>query len=188
MIRIETVAEFRGVSIPNPQLATMAKYFDQEHEAFVKGAALVHRKTVFQVLTRIIRLCNVDTGRLRGSFTPLMDKWGFKGYEAYMKQPPLAGTTKKAQKRGYASGQGGGYSEAEVNKGKVLGQFIDAVLNTTITSNVAYASDVNFKSYFLSAALIWGDNQYKRNFENYFKAAAKRGWIPEQNPNEEGEA
>jgi hypothetical protein len=180
MIRIETVAEFRGVSIPNPQLATMAKYFDAEHDAFVKGAALVHRKTVFQILTRIIRLCNVDTGRLRGSFTPLMDKWGFKGYEAYMKQAPIIGAPPKTK--------GKGYSETEVNKGKVLGQFIDAVLNTTITSNVAYASDVNFKSYFLSAALIWGDNQYKRNFENYFKAAAKRGWIPEQNPNEEGEA
>lgn len=175
MIKVQVVAEFRGVEIPNPLLSTLAKYFDQEHEAFVKGAAIVHRKTVFQILTRIIRLCNVDTGRLRGSFTPLMDKWGFKGYESYMKQPPIEGTPKVAK--------GKGYSEAEVNKGKILGQFVDALLNTTITSNVAYASDVNFKSYFLTKALIWGDNQYKRNFEAYLKAAAQKGWIPPQDLN-----
>lgn len=178
MIQVKIVAEFRGIQIPNPQLATLAKYFDAEHQAFVKGAAIVHRKTVFQVLTRIIRLCNVDTGRLRGSFTPLMDKWGFKGYEAFMKQPPIEGAAKAVK--------GKGYSEAEVQKGKVLGQFVDAVLNTTITSNVVYASDVNFKSQFLTKALIWGDNQYKRNFEKYFEVAAKRGWIPEQNPNDAG--
>lgn len=175
MIEVQVVAEFRGVYMPNPQMDTLAKYFDAEHDAFVKGAAIVHRKTVFQILTRIIRLCNVDTGRLRGSFTPLMDKWGFKGFEAYMKQPPIDGTPPKTK--------GKGYSETEVQKGKVLGQFVDAVLNTTITSNVVYATEVNAKSQFLMKSLAWGDNQYKRNFEAFFKSAEKKGWIPPQNLN-----
>lgn len=179
MINVEVVAEFRGVTIPNPELSTLAKYFDAEHAEFVKGAAIVHRKTVFQILTRIIRLCNVDTGRLRGSFTPLMDKWGFKGFEAYMRQPPLEGAPRV--------GKGQGFSEAEVQKGKALGQFVDAVLNTTITSNVAYASDVNAKSQFLTKALVWGDHQYKKNFQAYIQQAAKKGWIPPQNLNQPGE-
>lgn len=147
--------------------------------AFVNGAAIVHRKTVFQILTRIIRLCNVDTGRLRGSFTPLMDKWGFKGFEPFMKNPPMEGATSPKK-------PGKGYSEKEVNIGKTLGQFIDALLNTTISSNVVYASDVNAKSQFLTKALVWGDTQYNKNFQNYFEAAARMGYIPAQNPNEQG--
>lgn len=178
MIKVEVVAEFRGVRIPEPTAAILAKYFDDEHKAFVKGASIVHRKSVFQILTRIIRLCNVDTGRLRGSFTPLMDKWGFKGFQAYMKMPALQGVPPKQK--------GKGYSEAEVQKGKVLGQFIDDLFSTTISSNVVYASDVNAKSQFLTKALVWGDAQYKKNFENYIEAAAKRGWIPEQNQNDQG--
>jgi predicted aminopeptidase len=156
----------------------LGKYFDDEHDAFVKAAAIVHRKTVFQILTRIIKLCNVDTGRLRASFTPIMDRYGWKGFEPYMQAPPIEGGKKLHPK---------GYSEEAVSAGKIQGQFIDAVLNTTISSNVVYASDVDWHSQFLTKALVWGDTQYNKNFQNFFEAAAKKGWIPEQDPNAQDE-
>jgi len=172
-IQVQVVAEFRGVTLPQANLKLLAKYFDDEHDAFNKAAAIIHRKTVFQILTRIIRLCNVDTGRLRASFTPLMDKWGWKGFEPYMRMTPMDG--------GHAPEN---FSDRAVQEGKNEGQFIDALLDTTISSNVVYASDVNGKSQFLTRALVWGDDKYKKNFEDFFNAAVAQGWIILPDPNQ----
>lgn len=171
-IQVQMVAEFRGVKLPVRDLGILAKYFDEEHKAFTAAAGVVHRKSVFQILTRIIRLCNVDTGRLRGSFTTLMDKWGWKGFEPYMRMAPLDG--------GHAPEN---YSDKAAQEGKNQGEFIDALLDTTISSNVVYASEVDAKSQFLTRALVWGDDRYKKNFENFFEAAARQGWIPPQSLN-----
>lgn len=184
-IKVEMWAEFRGITFNKPTLSMLAKYFDDEHDAFVKGCTIVHRKSVFQVLTRIIRLCNVDTGRLRGSFTPLMDKYGYKGFAPFINMQPMESTATLKQSKDTKTAKG--FSQAAVDEGKALGDFIDAVLNTTIATNVVYASDVNSRSQFLSKALAWGDVQYNKNFENFFKQAEKKGWIPEQDPNDEGE-
>ncbi len=167
MIYVAADMELRGVKLKDAQLELIAKFFDAEHEAFIKMATVVHRKSVFQILIRIIRLCNVETGRLRASFTPLMDKYGWTSYVKYMQAAQLEGgdTTRLP------------HNEAALREGKSLGTFVDAILNTTIGSNVVYAEAVNARSQFLIKALIWGDKQYGQNFNGMFEAAYKKGWI-----------
>lgn len=171
MINVVADVDVKGIKIRAKNLNVLSNYFDDMHMRFAKGAALVHRKSVFEILIRILRLCNVDTGRLRGSFTPFMDVHGFNGYDAFMKQPSLDGDLP------------GKFSDRAVQEGRSLGDFVDALLSTTISTNVVYASLVDQRSHFLVKALAWGDDRYNENFQAYFEAAYKAGWIPDVDPN-----
>ncbi len=167
MISLQMTAELRGVQISEGNRAVIDKYFDLEHEQFIKACAVVHRKSVFQILTRLIRLCNVLTGRLRGSWLPFMQRYGYQGANSFLSSRPLDGGGQK----------GSDFSEAAVHEGMNQGDFIDDVLNTTIISNVVYAEAVNNRSNFVGKALAWGDTKYNDNFRRFFEVAEKKGWI-----------
>lgn len=169
MLKVATDLELRGFKLPNTKLDRMAAFFNEEHKAFTQGCIVVHRRSVFEILTRIIRLCNVDTGRLRGSWTPMMDQFGYTAYKQFLASPPMDGGKRS-----------GNFDEVAVGQGRALGFFVDHALDTTIGSNVVYGPDVDARSGFLTKALIWGENRYRTNFERFFKAAEDKGWIPPQ--------
>ncbi len=167
MIEIQMTAELRGVQISEGNRAVIDAYFDLEHEQFIKACSVVHRKSVFQILTMVIRLCNVLTGRLRGSWLPFMQRYGYNKAYGFLNSRPIGGGGQK----------GSEYSEKAVHEGMDQGEFIDDVLRTTIISNVVYAEAVNDRSNFLGKALAWGDSKYNANFRNFFEQAYAKGWI-----------
>lgn len=173
MINVQMDIDLHGIHLRTKSLEVIERYFDDMHMAFAQGCALVHRKSVFEILIRVIQLCNVQTGRLRGSFTPFMDAHGFRGYDAFMQLPSLDGDTDHGQ-----------FNERAVNEGRSLGNFIDSILSTTISTNVVYAPLVDQRSNFLVKALAWGDERYNANFQSFFDAAYRAGWIPTVNPND----
>ncbi len=175
-MNFETGEGSGGMILKNTTMEAVAKYFDGQHVRFVKGVSMVHRKSVFQILIRLMKLCPVDTGRLRGSWTPYMDDHGFGGYVAFIDSPSEAPATRKTPKQGF--------SLSEYQKGKTQGDWLEQALDTTIGSNVAYAPYVEEKTNFLSKLLVWADMQYNNNMERFFDAAARQGWIPEVDPNQ----
>ncbi len=165
------------VSLPDSSLKQMAEYMEHGSEKFRQGVLNVHRKSVFQGLIKLLKLCPVDTGRLRGSWTPFMDAHGFQGYQPFIDQPSELGDTRKSKKKGF--------SAADYRAGKAQGSWSDAgPLSTTITTNVVYAGVIDARLGLLTRLLAWMDGQYSRNFERFFEASKKAGWIVEQNPND----
>lgn len=159
------------IKLKNTSLEFLAKWFDEQHEEFVKKAVLVHRKTVFEILIKIIKTCPVDTGRLRGSFLPFLDKYGMGARAAKVLQDNSSAAYPRETPKA-------GFDQQAVEEGKTLGEFIDDALATTIATNVNYAMPAEKRTGFLGRALIWGQRRYNDNFERFFEAAAKQGMIP----------
>ena len=151
------------------------KAFEQLSEEWELKAQVVHRKSVFQMLRQLIFYTPVDTGRLRGSWTPIFDKYGAgKVYDAVMAlRAPGQGTTKPEPKR------------SAINAGKKEGFFVDRPFMTIVGTNVKYASYVEQKLGFVAKARAVGEGIYRRNFEAFFKQVkANGGFIPEQSETE----
>jgi hypothetical protein len=167
------------ITLNTNTLETVTKYFDTMHADFVDKAQLVHRKSLFQILRYLIRICPVDTGRLRGSFTPFMDKYGDTTYNKWMADASMAPSQRKTPKKGF--------NQEAVADGKAQGQFIDQPMDTTIVTNVSYAEDADKKSGYISRLMAYADNQYNKNFSNFLEAAAKKGLIPAVDPSAESD-
>ena len=159
-------ARIAGIDLDSDILERLAAYMEDQGVQFAQKAGVVHRKSVFQILTRVLRLCPVDTGRLRGSWTTFMVARGFTGFEKFMQQPSILGSDRVTPKRGFNS--------EEVSIGQRQGSFVDAYLNTFINSNVVYASTVNERQGYLTNALMWGDTKYKTNMEKFLLASAQK--------------
>lgn len=161
------------ITLKNETLERLAKWFDEQHEDFVKAAMLVHRRTVFEILIKIIKTCPVDTGRLRGSFLPFLDKYGVGGRAAkVMQDGSQANYSRETPKAGF--------DQQAVDQGKTLGEFVDDALSTTVASNVNYAMSIEKRIGFLGRALIWGQKRYNDNFERFFEASVRQGRIPDE--------
>ena len=166
MTSLNEEARIGGISLDVDVLERLAAYIEDMGVQFEQKVAIVHRKTVYQILIRILRLCPVDTGRLRGSWCSFMRANGFTGFEKFLTQPALGGAERKTPK-----------TEPEpthFSEGEALGSFVDAFLNTSISSNVVYASIVNDRQGYLTQALVWGDNRYKRNMELFLLTTAQK--------------
>lgn len=100
--------------------------FNDLPEKMQSMANSVHRANVFYCLEAMLLWMRVDTGRLRGSFLPFMDKYQHN-YQRSLGVPTLAKQ----------------YSMAGVEEGKALGDVLDEPLDTTITSNVEYAQPLD---------------------------------------------
>lgn len=168
-----------SVSLSGKNLEAMAQYFDQQHLTFVQKAILVHRKIVFMVLRYLIRICPVDTGRLRGSFTPFFDKYSNSSYSKWLADSSMAPSDRKTPKKGF--------SQTSVQEGKNEGEFVDSDMETTIMSNVFYAGYADNTTNYLAKTLVYGDNVYNKTFGQFLDAAATAGWIPDVDPNSEDE-
>lgn len=177
-------ATISGITLSGNAIERLAQYMEQMGLDFIEKVGLVHRKSVFQILIRILRLCPVETGRLRGSWTPFMESNGFSSYLKYMNLPSInPGAHKKASEVREA------YNDELAAEGRALGEFVDAFLNTSVSSNVVYASIVNEKQGYLTAALIWGDNQYQRNMELLLEATAREEAVTDPIPaDDDGQA
>lgn len=166
-----------SVTLNTNTLEDVAKYFDAQHVDFVTKCQLVHRKLMFQILSYLIRICPVDTGRLRGSWTPFMEKYGNTTYQKWMSDPSMAVSDRKTPKKGF--------SEQAVSEGRGEGQFVDSPMDTTIVSNVSYAEDADKKSGYINRLLAYADNIYNKTFSRFLESASKQGMIPSVDPNSE---
>lgn len=171
MITLAYDLKTADVNLKDTTLGRIAKWFDDQHQEFVDKAVLVHRKSVFQILIYLIRLCPVDTGRLRGSWAPFLDKYGQiqRALKWAQTQSPMAGIVK---------GEREGFNQEAFDEGKREGTIIDELFSTTLTSNVNYVQQVNARVNFIGAAKVWGDRRYNQNFENFFEAMEKQGIVP----------
>lgn len=158
-------ATIAGIKLGGDVLERLAVYFQEMGEDFGRKINIVHRKSVFQILIRIMRLCPVDTGRLRGSFTTFMDAHGNNNYFAFAELPGIGAQDRVSPKKGFDYGQ--------FETGRRLGEFVDAYLNTQIGTNVQYAAYVDASSGFLTKGLIWGDTQYTKNMTAFLLATAR---------------
>jgi hypothetical protein len=166
-----------NIVLNDTTLEKVAQYFDEQHVEFVEKTQLVHRKIVFKILNFLIRICPVDTGRLRGSFTPLFDKYGNSSFARWIADSSMAPYPRKTPKKGF--------NPEAVQEGKDEGQFIDQPLDTTIMTNVAYAADVDATTGYIARMLVYGNEIYNSVFVNFLEAAAKQGMIPAVDPNAE---
>jgi hypothetical protein len=155
----------------------IAQWLDGQHLEFERGVVKVHRKSVLEILIYWLRVCPVLTGRLRGSLTLYLDRWGKQtAYMKYIKDRALVTggrTTDTPQDRKLMS-------QDLVNEGKQEGLMVesDSGLMTTVGTNVVYASAVDRKTQHFTKALAKGDLIYNKNFQNYLDKAAEAGWIP----------
>jgi hypothetical protein len=163
-----------GISLDKANLETVAKFFDNQHDEFVRQCNIVHRKSVFQGLIYLIRIVNVMTGRLRASFTPFMEKYGFTKWMNYIGAVPLGG------------GHAPKIDAKAIKEGQGLGEYVDQPMDTTIGTNVVYAPFVDAKASFIARLLVWLDKRYNANFEAFLEESAKAGIIQHPDPNDEG--
>jgi hypothetical protein len=180
MMTVQYELNFGDVRLKTNTLNAIGKFFDDKHEEFSKKVIIVHKKSVFEILTRLIRMTPVDTGRLRGSWTTFMDKYGqiFR-YSKFMRLPSMFGMQKKNPNEIH-------FSEEAVNEGKSLGFYIDDMLQTTIGTNVNYAGEVDARYGYFADAVVWGNDRYNKNFEGFIADSAKKGIIPPVTLNDEG--
>ncbi len=171
MTKIAYDMKLGDISLKTNNLNFMAVWLDEQHVQFGQSAILVHRKTVLEILIRLILLTNVDTGRARGSWLPFLAKYGVDGAaRANMQDESLAPSDRKSPKKGL--------SQEAVEKGFAEGSFIDDALETTIASNVNYMQQLERRTGFISKLLSWARTYYNQQFEEFFAAAAKQGMIP----------
>lgn len=179
MIAIHATYSGENIELKDDTLREMVKYLDGSHIEFEQAALKVHRKTVFEVLIQLLRYCPVITGRLRGSWTPYLDKWGKQSaYARFLSDASLVthrvrgayARTKNTLKR--LAGVD------EVSEGKRLGYYQDSGLMTTVGSNVAYAASVNEQSGYLDKAAQAASFIIDQNFTQFMEASRKVGWIP----------
>lgn len=171
-----------GLSIGTVKLKdvhAIIKYFDEQHSEFANAAVKVHRKTVFEVLIYLLRLCPVLTGRLRGSWTPFLDKYGKQSsYAKFLNDRSLAGGRPKSMVGRAGAAIQDALGMGAVDQGKREGFFTDGPLITNVGTNVVYAEAVNQKSHYMDRTLAQAQMLVNRNFENFIKAAREKGWIP----------
>ena len=159
-------ATISGITLEGNVTERLAVYMEDMGVQFTQTVGVIHVRTVFQILIRLLRLCPVDTGRLRGSWTTFMEALNFGGFQKWIQTPSLAGgVLREGEKRK-------GFSDLEFKKGQALGAYVNDFLNTTISSNVVYAGAMDARYGYLTQALIWGDSKYTANMEAFLKATA----------------
>lgn len=171
MTQIAYDMKLGDIKLKNSNLRFLAVWLDEQHQEFGKAAILVHRKTVLEILIRLILLTNVDTGRARGSWLPFLAKYGVDGAaRANMRDESMAPSDRKTPKAGF--------SQQAVQDGMAEGRFIDDALETTIASNVNYIQKLADRTGFMNELLTWARLYYNTQFEEFFAAAARQGMIP----------
>jgi hypothetical protein len=160
-------------------LRQMVKYMDGQHVEFEKAALKVHRKTVFEILIQLLRYTPVDTGRLRGSWTPYLDRWGKQAsYRRFLSDKTLVRSRPKSALGRAAAAVRRVLKLDSISEGKREGFFRESALITTVGTNVEYAVKVNAQSHYLELAAQDAMRLINKNFENFITAARKAGWIP----------
>ncbi len=181
MIGIGIQAELRNeeVTIKDDTLDEIIKYFDAQHETFRQAATKVFRKTTFEILILLIRYCPVMTGRLRGSWTPYLDRYGkASSYTRYLEDKSLVRSAPATATAKVVTSAKKPFSADQVSAGKAEGFFTDHDGVVTVGSNVVYASLANRKSGYFDRTVEQGDRIINANFENFLEASKKAGWIP----------
>ncbi len=167
MVDITLNATVFGISLKDATVSKLGKLMEFGEQKFVKQALVVHRKSVFQILTKVIRFTPVDTGRLRGSWTPFFAKYGAdRFYKKVMNNAAPGQETDPS------------LNDADVEAGATLGEFEDQPFVTTIGTNVEYAEHVEKKTRAIAKAMYFGDQLYRRNFGKFFRGIEKKGDIP----------
>ncbi len=180
MIKVQASLIARDVTLRNATMGEIAKWFDGQHVKFERAALMVHRKTVFEILIYLIRLTPVVTGRLRGSWTPFLDKYGKQSFYArYLNDRSLAGGRPKTIGGQVMATLGGVLGMSAVAQGKRLGFFMDNALLTTVGSNVVYGAKVDESSHYMTKTAAQAQLLINQNFENFVEASTKSGWIPD---------
>ena len=165
MLTLSADCEIGGIKLSEDVTERLASYMEDMGVKFAEQVGIVHRRSVFQILIRILRLCPVDTGRLRGSWTTMMDAFGSNTYTKYKDSPSIGGGEPPKT-------PGKGFSDLAFNQGKSAGEFVDDYLRTTVGTNVVYADVVNSRNGYLTKGLVWGDTRYTANMEAFLEATA----------------
>lgn len=167
-------------ALKDDTLELMAQYLEHGGERFAKAALKVHRKTVFEILIQLLRYCPVLTGRLRGSWTPFLDRWGKQSsYARFLNDKSLVESAPKTVLGTVKAKIDKLLSLDAVSQGKAQGFFADQGMITTIGTNVVYAAKVNAQSRYFTRAAISANFIINANFEQFLEAARKAGWVPD---------
>lgn len=179
MIDIHATMQIEHITLNDDTMNKMVKFMDGAHTEFTKAAIKVHRKIVFSILIYLIRICPVLTGRLRGSWTPFLDKYQKQAfYGRYLNDASLVRSKPKTL-LGHASQSLKGFlGLSAVDQGKKDGYFADGPLITTVGSNVVYAAKVNDASHYLDVTVAMSEPFIDQTFKDFIEASEKAGWIP----------
>lgn len=185
MIEITATMTTQTVELKDNTLRAMVKYMDGMHLQFERGIIKLHRKTVFEILILLIRYTPVLTGRLRGSWTPYLDRYGKQAaYAKYLNDKSLVIYKKASTAKRLVMAVKKRLGLDEITAGKLEGFFTESALVTTVGSNVAYAASVNAQSKYFDRASQAATFIINDNYEQYIKAAQKEGWIPTDYPDD----
>lgn len=179
MIAIHATMQVEQLTLNDDTMNKMVKFMDGAHTQFTKAAIKVHRKIVFSVLIYLMRVCPVLTGRLRGSWTPFLDKYQKQSFYArYLSDKSLVRSRPKTL-IGHASQAAAAlFGRTAVDQGKAEGYFADGPLITTVGSNVVYAGKVNDASHYLDVTVAMAQPFIDQTFKDFIEAAENAGWIP----------
>jgi len=179
MISITATMTTGTAELHDNTLKEMVKWMDGQHVEFERAAVKVHRKTIFEILIQLLRFTPVLTGRLRGSWTPYMDRYNKQSaYMRFLNDASLVRSKPKTVSGKLRAAVQGILGMDQVSKGKREGFFREAPFITTIGSNVVYASAANKKSRFLDLTIADAARIINANFEQFLAATKKAGWIP----------
>lgn len=179
MIEMKLDLDLHTVHLRNATMERIVALFDGFHDQFARAAILVHRKTVFSILIYMIRLCPVVTGRLRGSWTPFLDKYGKQtAYARYLNEKALSSGVPKSVVGRFLQKLGGLVGLTAVNEGKSQGYYADAPFITTVGTNVVYAAKVNENSAYFDRTVSMAQLLIQQNFDDFIEKALDAGWIP----------
>lgn len=178
-VTITATLTTKDVTLKDATMKDVVKWFDKQHEQFALAAMKVHRKTVFEILIYLLRVCPVLTGRLRGSWTPYLDRYGKQAsYSRFLSDKSLVRSAPKTALGTFKAKIKEVLSLDAVSKGKAEGSFTESGMLTTVSSNVVYAAKVNESSHYFDRTSETANSIINANFENFLAAARKEGWIP----------
>lgn len=164
-ISVKANVVMSGIGLKTGHLAILADRIEKMGDDWAKKALIVHRKSVLQILVKLIRFTPVDTGRLRGSWTPYFKEMGQSGmFMPYIGNPAPQQETTPVQ-----------FSSEAFREGQTEGFWKENGMVTTIGSNLIYAGTVEKAVHMVQKSLAWGRKQYRQNFERFFLATAKKG-------------
>jgi hypothetical protein len=119
-----------------------------------KEIETVHDKCAFNIVSDVVKNCRVDTGRLRASWFPFLDTFGYDYSNIVAKQ--------------------GNETAEGIAEGKTQGTFSKRPLNTFVKTNVKYAGELEEKTGILKIGTLQGQlpkfyRIYNDTFNDFLK-------------------
>ena len=167
-----------NIEIVNPELwnrfMNLTPLFEEKYKDYFK-------EIVFQCHKYLIRVTPIQTGRLRGGWTGILNKYNIDYTREFMDMTLLD----------VMANTGKALDVKAINEGMALSTFEEAEYVMSVTNNVLYGEYVEFGTskmearYFTTRALYKSEFIFKKALSDWFKEISESGDIVDPKPIED---